>query len=181
MMLVLLLVAGNETTRNGISGGMQLLIENPDERQKLIDDPSRIPAAVEEMVRLVSPVRSFGRTVVEDTELHGKKLKKGQEILLVYGAANRDPEAFDDPEAFRVDRKPAHLGFGIGSHFCLGANLARMELRVSFEELLRRVPDMEYSSGGPVLRPSPLVRTCVHMDVRFTPETPARVAAGSFS
>ena len=169
-LLVILLVAGNETTRNGISAGMQLLIENPGERQKLIDDPSLIPGACEEMVRLASPVRSFSRTVVEDTELRGHQLLKGQEVLMVYGAANRDPAQYDDPEIFRVDRNPVHLGFGIGNHFCLGANLARMELRVSFAELLQRLPDMEFSDGGPVMRPSPLVRTCLHMNVRFTPE-----------
>ncbi|MFQ5512964.1 MAG: cytochrome P450 [Myxococcota bacterium] len=170
MLLVLLLVAGNETTRNGISGGMQLLIENPGERQKLIDDPNLIPAAVEEMVRLVSPVRSFGRTVTGDTDLHGRRLLAGQKVLLVYPSANRDEEVFEDPDRFRIERNPQHLGFGIGNHFCLGANLARMEMRIAFEELLRRLPDMEYSRGGPELAPSALVRTCRHMYVRFTPE-----------
>jgi cytochrome P450 family 142 subfamily A polypeptide 1 len=169
-LLVILLVAGNETTRNGITGGVQLLIENPEQRQRLIDDPSLIPVAVEEMVRLVSPVRTFGRTVVEDTELGGKRMKQGDTILLVYPSANTDPAVFDDPLAFRPDRGAQHLGFGVGSHFCLGANLARMEMRVAFEELLRRVPDMRYARGGPELRPSPLVRTCVHMYVTFTPE-----------
>ncbi len=169
-MLVLLLVAGNETTRNAISGGMQLLIENPDERQKLIDDPSLIPGACEEIVRLVSPVRSFARSVVEDTELGGKKLEKGQWVVIMYGPANRDPKVYDDPDRFDVTRKPAHLGFGIGSHFCLGANLARMEMRVAFEELLRRLPDMEYAEGGPEFQPSALVRTCAEMRVRYTPE-----------
>jgi cholest-4-en-3-one 26-monooxygenase len=171
MLLVILLVAGNETTRNGISGGMQLLIENPQERQKLIDDPALIPSAVEEMVRLVSPVHSFSRTVVEDTELRGRRLRVGQQVLMIYGSANRDADVFEDPDAFRVERSPHHLGFGIGPHFCLGANLARMEIRVAFQELLRRFPDMTYADGeGPVLQPSALVRSCVRMRVRYTPE-----------
>jgi cytochrome P450 family 142 subfamily A polypeptide 1 len=170
MMLVLLLVAGNETTRNGISGGMQLLIENPAERQKLIDDPGLIPMAVEEMVRMVSPVHSFGRTLTADTVLRGQPLKKGDTVLMLYPSANRDADEFDDPDTFRVERNPHHLGFGLGKHFCMGANLARMEMRVAFEELLRRLPDMEYAEGGPKILPSALVRTCAEMQVRFTPE-----------
>jgi cytochrome P450 family 142 subfamily A polypeptide 1 len=169
MLLTILLVAGNETTRNGISGGMQLLIENPGERQKLIENPSLIPAAVEEMVRMVSPVHSFSRTVLEDTEIRGKAIRKGQSVLMVYPSANRDTEVYDDPDTFRVDRNPTHLGFGVGTHFCLGANLARMEMRVAFEQLLRRLPDMEYSAGGPVIKPAALVRACMEMRVRFTP------------
>lgn len=170
MILVLLLVAGNETTRNGISGGMQLLIENPGERQKLLDDPSLIPAAVEEMIRMVSPVHSFGRTATQDTELRGKKIKQGQTVLMLYPSANRDADEFEDPDTFKVERNPMHLGFGIGNHYCLGANLARMEMRVTFEELLRRLPDMEYAAGGPEIKPSALVRSCMHMHVRYTPE-----------
>jgi cytochrome P450 family 142 subfamily A polypeptide 1 len=170
MLMVLLLVAGNETTRNGISGGMSLLIENPGERQKLIDDPSLIPAAVEEMVRLVSPVQSFARHATEDSEIRGQKIRKGDIVLMLYPSANLDPDEFEDPEVFKIDRDPRHLGFGVGNHFCLGANLARMEMRVAFEELLRRLPDMKYADGGPEVRPSPLVHSYMHMWVRYTPE-----------
>jgi cytochrome P450 family 142 subfamily A polypeptide 1 len=170
MLLVLLLVAGNETTRNALSGGMQLLIENPDQRQKLIDDPSLIPSACEEIVRFVSPVQSFSRTVVEDTELAGQPLKKGDKVLILYPSANHDAAQFENPDSFDVTRNAQHLGFGLGTHFCMGANLARMEMRVAFGELLRRLPDMEYAEGGPVIVPSALVRTCSEMKVKFTPE-----------
>jgi cytochrome P450 family 142 subfamily A polypeptide 1 len=176
-LLVILLVAGNETTRNGITGGMQLLIENPDQRKRLIDDPSLITNAVEEMVRLISPVKTFSRTVIQDTEIGGKTMKTGDKILMVYPSANTDPSVFENPLAFDPARSAQHLGFGVGSHFCLGANLARMEMRVAFEELLRRVPDMEYSRGGPEFRPSPLVRTCTHMHVRFSPVRSGEKAA----
>jgi cytochrome P450 family 142 subfamily A polypeptide 1 len=169
-LMVLLLVAGNETTRNGISGGMQLLIENPDQLQRLVDDPKLIKSAVEEMLRVTTPIVSFSRTVTKDTELRGKQLLRGQKILLAYPSANRDPEEFEDPDAFRIDRNPNHVAFGLGSHFCLGANLARMEMRVALEQVLRRMPDMQYAAGGPVLVPSSLVRTCAEMKVRFTPE-----------
>ena len=172
-LMVVLLVAGNETTRNAISGAMQLLIENPDARQKLIERPELIPDAMEEAVRLVSPVHSFGRTVTQDTEVRGQRIEAGQTVLLCYPSANRDADQFSEPDRFIVDRKPHHLAFGIGPHFCLGANLARMEMRVAFTEILRRLPDMEYSAGGPQLKPSALVRSCTEMRVRYTPERAA--------
>lgn len=178
---VLLLVAGNETTRNGLSGAMQLLIENPDVRARLIEDPSLIPAAIEEMLRLVSPVLSFVRTATRDTEISGVSIKKGQKVLMIYGSANRDAEEFEDPDRFKIDRNAAHLAFGIGNHFCMGANLARMELRVALTELLRRIPDMSYTDGGPVFSPSALVRNVTHMRVRFTPEEAASVPISASS
>jgi cytochrome P450 family 142 subfamily A polypeptide 1 len=172
-MCILLLVAGNETTRNGLTGAMQLLIENPGVRGQLIEDPSLIPAAVEEMLRLVSPVVSFSRTATRDTELRGVPVKEGQKVLMIYGSANRDAEIFENPDAFEIDRNPQHVAFGVGNHFCMGANLARMELRVALVELLRRLPDMCYATDGPEFGPSALVRNVVHMHVRFTPEQPA--------
>jgi len=171
MFCVLLLVAGNETTRNALSGGMQLLIENPGEREKLLANPELLNSAVEEMVRVISPVHSFARTATRTTELRGKTIEEGQKVLLLYPSANLDADEYENPEEFRVDRNPHHVGFGIGPHFCLGANLARMEMRVAFEQLLARIPDMEYADAeGPVLKPSSLVRTCERMRVRYTPE-----------
>ncbi len=120
---------------------------------------------------MTSPVHSFSRTATEDTELRGKQIKKGQKVLMIYPSANRDAEQFDSPDEFRVERNPEHLAFGIGNHYCLGANLARMEMRVAFDEILRRMPDMEYAAGGPVIVPSALVRSCVEMKVRYTPES----------
>jgi cytochrome P450 len=178
MFLITLMVAGNETTRNAITGGFSALIENPAERQKLVDDPSLIPLAADEIVRYVSPVLNFARTATHDTELHGREIKKGQKILLVYPSANRDADVFEEPDRFLADRDPnPHLAFGVGNHFCLGANLARMEIRVVLEEVLRRIPDMEYTAGPPTRFPSTLVRSFTHMPVRFTPEKPGERSA----
>jgi len=168
---ILLLVAGNETTRNGLTGAMQLLIEHPEVRTRLIEDPSRIPGAIEEMLRLVSPVLSFARTATRDTVLRGVPIARGQKVLMIYGSANRDAEMFEDPDRFDIDRRPQHVAFGIGNHFCLGANLARMEMRVALTELLRRIPDMSYTSPkGSEFGFSALVRSVLHMPVRYTPE-----------
>ncbi len=169
-MCVLLMVAGNETTRNGLSGAMQLLIENPDAQKRLAENPSLIPGAIEEMLRLVSPVLSFSRTATQDTAVRGVSIAKGQKVLMIYGSANRDAEAFENPDQLDLERNPHHLAFGIGNHFCMGANLARMELRVALTEILRRLPDMRYATNGPEFGSSALVRSVKHMHVRFTPE-----------
>jgi cholest-4-en-3-one 26-monooxygenase len=148
---LLLVVAGNETTRNAASGGLLALIENPDEFQKLRANPGLIDTAAEEIVRWTTPVIQFCRTPVEDFEFHGKKIKARDSMCLFYPSANRDEAAFDDPDVFRIDRKPnPHLGFGIGEHFCLGANLARLELRVIFEMLAKRLEMVELA--GPYER-----------------------------
>jgi cholest-4-en-3-one 26-monooxygenase len=147
----LLVVAGNETTRNAASGGLLALIENPGELEKLRSDPGLLNLATEEIVRWTSPVIQFCRTAVEDVELHGKQIRKGDAFCLFYPSANRDEEAFEDPDVFRVDRRPnPHVGFGIGEHFCLGANLARLELRVIFAELAQRLDEIELA--GPYER-----------------------------
>ena len=167
---LLLAVAGNETTRNLISGGMLALIENPEQRQRLIDDPSLIPSAVEEMLRWVTPVMYFRRTATKDTEIRGQKIKEGDKVVMYYSSANRDEDVFPNGDKFDVGRTPnEHLAFGTGQHFCLGANLARLEIRVMFEELLRRQPDIEL--GGPVRRlRSNFINGYKEIPVRFTAE-----------
>jgi cytochrome P450 family 142 subfamily A polypeptide 1 len=169
MFCVLLMVAGNETTRNALSGGLKILLENPEAKQRVIDDPELIPQAAEEMLRLTSPIISFIRTATEDHEVNGVTIKKGEKVLLVYPSANRDADEFKDPDSFDLDRNPHHVAFGVGNHFCLGANLARMELRVAYRELFRRIPDLELV-GTPQMQPSALVRSCSQMNVKFTPE-----------
>ena len=179
MFMTLLLVAGNETTRNGMSGGMLVLSEHPDEYRRLIDHPELLPSAVEEILRWVAPIVGFRRTATEDTKLRGQTIHAGDKVLLLYQSANRDEDVFAEPNRFLIDRQPNdHLAFGIGTHFCLGANLARIEIRILFEELLRRVPDIQVAPGAkPVRTPSPLVRGIASLPVVFTPERQAAVAS----
>jgi len=151
----LLVVAGNETTRNATSGGLLALMQNPAELEKLRRNPDLVVSAVEEIVRWTSPVIQFCRTPVEDVELRGQKIKAGQNLTLFYPSANRDEDVFGDPFAFRVDRNPnPHLAFGIGEHFCLGANLARLELQVMYRQLLERLEHIELAGKVQRLRSS---------------------------
>jgi len=170
LFFMLLAVAGNETTRNLISHGMLALIENPDQRQKLLANPDLLPSAVEEMLRWGSPVMNFRRTAMVDTEIRGQAIKAGDKVLVFYISANRDEEKFTDPFTFDIERTPnEHIAFGGGGpHFCLGANLARLEIRLIFEQLLQRTPDMELA--GPVQRlRSNFINGIKHMPVSFTP------------
>jgi cytochrome P450 len=166
---LLLILAGNETTRNATSGGMLALIEHPDQRARLLADPALIPTAVEEILRWVSPVMHFARVAARDTAIRGQPIRAGEKVVLFHISANRDEEVFADPDVFDVGRTPNdHVAFGIGEHFCLGASLARLELVVMFQELLRRLPDIE--PAGPVERlRSNFIRGIKHMPVRFTP------------
>jgi cholest-4-en-3-one 26-monooxygenase len=171
LFLALLVVAGNETTRNAITGGLLAFSMFPDQKDKLLANPDLIDCAVDEIVRYVSPVMSFSRTVTEDHELRGQQLKAGDKVLMLYQSANRDEDVFDDPDEFRIDRDPnPHLGFGIGTHYCLGANLARAEIKVVFEELFRRLGDIRVVDGATLDRgDSSLVIALQHLPAVFTP------------
>jgi len=156
---MLVLDGGAETTRAVIATTLMNLIENPDERQKLVADPSSAPmtVAVEEFVRWVTPILNMRRTATRTHEFRGQKINEGDEILLMYSSANRDPDQFDEPDRYDVTRrKNSHLAFGFGTHFCLGASVARMELRIMFEELLRRIPEMHLVAG----KPTAMVPSC---------------------
>jgi len=166
----ILMFAGNDTTRNTASGGMRALIENGGERQKLVGNPDAIPNAVEEMLRWVTPVIYFTRVAQNDTEVGVHPIREGERVAMWYPAGSRDPEAVDDPDRFDVSRvKAPHQAFGGGgAHFCLGNGLARLELRVLLEELMRRMPDMQIA--GPITRlTSNFSNELTSMPVTFTP------------
>jgi len=150
MFLVQLLVAGNETTRNMVSGGLVALADRPAAWEQLRRDRSLVPTAVEEMLRWTTPVVSFMRTATRDTELDGQPIREGDPVLMLYASANRDERQFGSTaDRFDVGRDPNHhVAFGFGAHFCLGASLARLEIRVMCEELLRRVPEMRLAPGA---------------------------------
>ena len=168
----LLIVAGNETTRNAISGGMLALCEHPAERARLAADAALLPTAVEEILRWTSPVMHMARFVTRDTVLHGQPIRAGERVLMWYPSANRDAAVFPDADRFDVGRTPnEHIAFGLGEHFCLGAGLARQELRVMFETLLARLPDI--ALAGPVERlRSGFIGGIKHMPIRFTARAP---------
>ena len=163
MFLTLLLVAGNETTRNAISGGMVALHDHPEQYEKLRND------RVEEILRWVSPVIAFYRTATAATELGGQSIGLGERVLMIYPSANRDEARFPEADRFKVDRQPnPHVAFGIGNHFCLGANLARLELRIMLEELLTHLPDLALAPGiRPTYTESPFVRGIATMPMVF--------------
>jgi len=171
---ILLVVAGNETTRNAISHGLLALTEHPDQRARWQADVEGVAAtAVDEIVRWATPVIWMRRTVSEETVLSGTELHPDDRVILVYSSANRDEDVFDDPYRFDVTRNPnPHVGFGApGPHFCLGAHLARRELMVMFRELFRRLPDIE-STGEPDRLRSAFINGIKHLDCTFTPAGP---------
>jgi len=176
LFFLMLTVAGNETTRNLMSGAMHAFFQHPEQWQRLREDRSLLPTAVDEMLRFVSPVMNFRRTAMVDLTMSGTKMKAGDKVVFFHASANRDEDVFDSPDTFDVARDPnPHIAFGGGGpHFCLGTNLARMEIRVMFEHLLDRMPDI--SQDGDVQRlQSQFINGVKHLPVTFTPS--ARVGS----
>ena len=173
LFFLLLTVAGNETTRNLISGAMQAFFAHPDQWMRLCIDRSLLPQAVEEMLRFVTPVMNFRRTAMCDSELSGTKIREGDKVVFYHTSANRDEDVFENPGRFDVGRDPnPHIAFGGGGpHFCLGANLARMEIRVMFEHLLDRLPDIHQAGDAQRLQ-SQFINGVKHLPVAFTPRGP---------
>jgi cytochrome P450 family 142 subfamily A polypeptide 1 len=177
---LLILIGGDETTRHVISGGVEELLAHPEQAARLAADPAGLmPGAVEEMLRWVSPIKNMARTAIRDVELAGAHIKEGQELLLLYASANRDEAVFDEPEMFDITRSPnPHMAFGFGAHFCLGNQLARLELRVMVERVLARMPDLRLAVDRSALRrrPANFISGIEEMPVEFTPTAP--VGAG---
>lgn len=171
---LLILIGGDETTRHVISGGAYQLLTDRDRWERLRADRDLMGTAIEEMLRWVSPIKNMNRTATRDVELNGQLIKEGDNVLLLYPSANRDEDVFEDPFTFDLTRTPNdHVAFGFGTHFCLGNSLARLELKIMFEHLLDRLPDLELVSGEePGYRPANFVSGYEHMPVRFTPTAP---------
>jgi cytochrome P450 family 142 subfamily A polypeptide 1 len=164
---LLLLLGGDETTRNVTCTGVEALLTHRAEWQKLIDDLRLVPGAVEEALRWTSPIKNMKRTVTRDAEFCGQGLREGDEVLLLYESANFDEARFHEPEHFDVERSPnEHIAFGFGAHFCLGAHLGRLELRTVFERIVTRLPDLELATDQP---PPRSITGISEMPVRFTP------------
>ena len=174
---LLVLDGGAETTRAVIGTTVMNLIEYPEERQKLIGDPSpgKMKVAVEEFIRWVTPILNMRRTAMKTHQLHGQTIEEGDEILLMYSSANRDPEQFENADRYDVTRaKNQHLSFGLGTHFCLGASVAQLELRLMFEELMKRIPDMRLAPGAaPKMVPSVFTRSPDAVHIEFTASKPS--------
>ena len=174
---LLILIGGDETTRHTLSGGVEQLLRHPAQWETLVADPARVPAAVEEMLRWTSPVKNMARTVMRDHAFHGTQLREGEKMLLLFESANFDEAVFGDPENFRIDRDPnSHLAFGFGTHFCLGNQLARLELTTMLRKILQRLPDLRLAGDSALpLRPANFVSGLESMPVVFTPAEPVLV------
>jgi cytochrome P450 family 142 subfamily A polypeptide 1 len=175
METLLILIGGDETTRHTLSGGVEQLLRHRDQWDALVADRSLLPGAIEEMLRWTSPVKNMCRTLTADTDFHGTQLRRGEKILLLFESANFDEAMFDDPEHFDIRRDPNnHLAFGFGTHFCLGNQLARLELRLMTERILDRLPDLRLTAeqNALPLRPANFVSGLESMPVTFTPTPP---------
>jgi cytochrome P450 len=165
----LLVAAGNDSTKATYCSGMRALMEHPDQRQLLLDDPSLIPSAVEESLRMFPAFAHFRRTATGDTELNGRQIREGEKVVMWYVSSNRDETRYEDPDRFDVRRNPEHQAFGAGGrHFCLGAALARLELEILFEETLARFPAMELA-GTTAFAESPFINQLKMLPVRLSP------------
>jgi cholest-4-en-3-one 26-monooxygenase len=173
LFFLLLIVAGNETTRNLMSGAMHAFFDHPEQWELLRQDRSLLPSAVEEMLRYVTPVMHFRRTAEQDIEFGGQEIKEGDKVVFWHTSANRDETVFDNPNAFDITRNPNnHMAFGGGGpHFCLGANLARMEIMVMFDRLLDRIPDIRLDGDIQRLQ-SNFINGTKHIPVAFAPSAP---------
>jgi cytochrome P450 family 142 subfamily A polypeptide 1 len=172
---LLILVGGDETSRHTLSGGTEQLIRHPEQWEQLQRDPdSLLPGAIEEMLRWTSPLKNMARTLTEDIEFHGTQLHKDEKMLLMFESANFDESVFDDPNNFQITRDPnSHLAFGFGTHFCMGNQLARLELNMMTRQVLQRLPDLRLTSEDPLpLRPANFVSGLESMPVEFTPTRP---------
>ena len=172
---LLILIGGDETTRHVISGGVEELLAHPQQTKHLMEDRSLIPSAVEEMLRWVSPIKNMARSATRDVELEGARIIAGQELILLYASANRDGSVFDNPDSFDISRSPnPHMAFGFGAHFCLGNQLARLELKVMMDRLLDRLPDLHLTVDRDALprRKANFISGIEEMPVAFTPTRP---------
>ncbi len=165
----LLMAAGNDSTKATYCSGMRALMEHPEQRQLVLDDPSLVPAAVEESLRMFPAFAHFARTATHDTQLHGQEIREGEKVVLWYPSSNRDETRYEDPDRFDITREAEHQAFGAGGrHFCLGTALARLELKVLIEETLARYPGMEID-GAPQFVESPFANQLKTLPVRLRP------------
>ncbi len=174
---LLILIGGDETSRHVITGGMLALIEHPDQREKLAKNYGNedyMVRAVEEILRWVTPIKNMARTATKEVEIRGQTIQEGEQLILMYPSANRDEEVFDEPFKFDIEREPnPHLAFGFGTHFCLGASLARLELKIMFQRLFERLPDIELNNKEDLpFRSSNFIVGPESMPIKFTPTKP---------
>ncbi len=166
---LLILIGGDETTRHVLSGGMEQLLRHPEQQARLVNDPDGIPTAVEEMLRWSSPIKNMCRTVTRDVDFFGTALREGEKMMLLFESANFDEAVFHNPDVFDIGRSPnPHVAFGFGTHFCLGNQLARLEAKIMFEQLLSRLPDMMLVDDTPLRRrPANFVSGLEEMPVKL--------------